>query len=332
MLRFPAMKGRTLPTIALAILMAPIPLVSLLRADAGASPEAAAAATDPIAQIALRHQRRDSLFSRMIISPLTAASSYHVDPGKAVRIGADEDSFQMDPNGPMPYRATLTAGVSGLWVAPVAGAPPPRVHESSGDGEPIPGEGAAIEAPHKLKVGDLVALGRFLLQVSSESGGARVMVFDPDAAMKKSFHGFKWFDPDPRLQVKAKFTPEAAPPQVKVATSQGTEAVYYKVGTFDFTIDDKPQRLTALSRFPAPRLGITLFMPFRDPTNGSETYANGRYLEMKYKGADDAQVLDFNTATNPYCSYSPFYYCPLPLKENTLTVPIRAGEMIYAAH
>ncbi|MCL2877903.1 MAG: DUF1684 domain-containing protein, partial [Acidobacteria bacterium] len=39
--------------------------------------------------------------------------------------------------------------------------------------------------------------------------------------------------------------------------------------------------------------------------------------------------LDFNRAYNPYCTYNPEYSCPSPPKENTLPVPIRAGEKKY---
>jgi uncharacterized protein (DUF1684 family) len=38
-------------------------------------------------------------------------------------------------------------------------------------------------------------------------------------------------------------------------------------------------------------------------------------------------VLDFNYAYHPSCAYDPRWSCPLTL-ENTLTVPIRAGERL----
>src|SRR5437867_322557 len=141
MLRFPAMKGRTSVTVALTLLLSLTTGRPLPGADAVPSPATAAAAADPISQITARHQKRDGLFSRMVLSPFTATASYHVDPGAAVRAGAGEGGVEMDPNAPMPYMATLTAGTNGLWVGPVAASPPPRIRESSGDGEPIPGEG-----------------------------------------------------------------------------------------------------------------------------------------------------------------------------------------------
>jgi len=43
-------------------------------------------------------------------------------------------------------------------------------------------------------------------------------------------------------------------------------------------------------------------------------------------------VLDFNLCYNPYCSYSPFYSCPIPPEANTLPTYILAGEKIYKTH
>jgi uncharacterized protein len=80
--------------------------------------------------------------------------------------------------------------------------------------------------------------------------------------------------------------------------------------------------------------GGGVFLPFRDPTNGSESFAGGRYLLDTIKGADlgwthDGKVvLDFNFAYNPSCSYSDQWVCPLAPPENKLGRPIRAGERI----
>ncbi len=37
-------------------------------------------------------------------------------------------------------------------------------------------------------------------------------------------------------------------------------------------------------------------------------------------------LVDFNLAYNPYCAYNEYWTCPIPPKENRLSVPIRAGE------
>ncbi|HVC42339.1 MAG TPA: DUF1684 domain-containing protein [Candidatus Saccharimonadales bacterium] len=76
------------------------------------------------------------------------------------------------------------------------------------------------------------------------------------------------------------------------------------------------------------------FLSFRDATCGDETYGAGRYLLDTAKGADlgagdDGRlILDFNFSYQPSCSYDPRWSCPLPPRENWLTIPIRAGERL----
>jgi uncharacterized protein (DUF1684 family) len=78
-----------------------------------------------------------------------------------------------------------------------------------------------------------------------------------------------------------------------------------------------------------------LFIPFRDATNGHETYAAGRYLLDTAKGADlggnpgrGTLIVDFNFATQPSCAFDPRWACPLAPPENRLDLAIRAGERL----
>ena len=38
--------------------------------------------------------------------------------------------------------------------------------------------------------------------------------------------------------------------------------------------------------------------------------------------------LDFNVAYNPSCYFSPMYSCPIPPKENHLSIAVQAGERV----
>jgi uncharacterized protein len=67
-----------------------------------------------------------------------------------------------------------------------------------------------------------------------------------------------------------------------------------------------------------------LFLPFKDLTNGTESYGDGRYLDLSIPEGEPL-VIDFSKAYNPYCAYSSHYSCPIPPKENRLRIPIRAG-------
>jgi hypothetical protein len=78
-----------------------------------------------------------------------------------------------------------------------------------------------------------------------------------------------------------------------------------------------------------------LFLPFRDATNGRETYGAGRYALDAGKSADlggDAArgtiVLDFNFAYQPSCAWDPQWACPLAPPENRLDIAVRAGEQL----
>jgi uncharacterized protein (DUF1684 family) len=78
-----------------------------------------------------------------------------------------------------------------------------------------------------------------------------------------------------------------------------------------------------------------LFLPFRDDTNGTETYGAGRYLLDAAKSADlggdpirGTLRLDFNFAYQPSCAFDPRWACPLAPPENWLDVAVRAGERI----
>ena len=80
-----------------------------------------------------------------------------------------------------------------------------------------------------------------------------------------------------------------------------------------------------------------LFIPFRDATNGNETYGAGRYLVDAAKSADlggdpsaGTLILDFNFAFQPSCAFDPRWACPLAPPENRLDLAIRAGERLTA--
>jgi len=76
-----------------------------------------------------------------------------------------------------------------------------------------------------------------------------------------------------------------------------------------------------------------LFLPFRDTTNGRETYGAGRYVLDGAKSADlggDAErgtlVVDFNFAYQPSCAFDPRWACPLAPPENRLDIAVEGGE------
>lgn len=87
-----------------------------------------------------------------------------------------------------------------------------------------------------------------------------------------------------------------------------------------------------LQAYKSDYLQESLFIPFRDITNGKETYSAGRYIDLdsvKHTIDKGKWILDFNRAYNPFCAYNSAYSCPFVPPENWLKVAIQAGEKKY---
>jgi uncharacterized protein (DUF1684 family) len=222
----------------------------------------------------------------------------------------------------------LTLDGDSFVVTPLRGVRP-AVEKTSGNGDVTAGAGTPIAARTRLARREVLHLGRYFVEFNASPGNGNARVFDPDSPARRAFSGLKWYPPNPVLQVKARFAATPSPSPVTIITSRGLQRQYFRVGSFEFAVDGRVLRLTALSTSAALKDGDELFLAFRDATTGTETYDVGRYLFVPFAGADAPYVLDFNKASNPLCNYSPHYNCPIPLKENQLPVPIRAGEMKY---
>jgi uncharacterized protein (DUF1684 family) len=247
-------------------------------------------------------------------------------------VGADDKGVRFDPDAAVPTMTSISYVDGGFFIAPVVGSAPASIRKGTDQGTLAPGDGAAVSERTKLGDGEIVSLGRFLLDMSPQSGMGRILVYDPESPMKVAFTGLKWFAPNLDLQVTASFKPDLSPSKITVGTSRGLKKEFFRAGTFEFEIGGAAQLLTVLAGSAAPKEGDDLFIPFRDATTGKESYDVGRYLNMKVKAAGARYPIDFNDAGNPSCNYSSYYNCPIPPPENTLTVPIRAGEMTYPSH
>lgn len=148
-----------------------------------------------------------------------------------------------------------------------------------------------------------------------------------DDEQRDGFRGLVYYDDNPALAltVEVERLPDEEP-VVEMETSTGDRRPFRRWGTFEFKVDGRAARLTLYS----DPDGSGFFLPFRDATNGDETYGAGRYLDDHRPGLRQLEgnqfEVDFNFAYNPYCAYSPRFSCPLPPRENWLDVPLRAGE------
>ena len=123
-----------------------------------------------------------------------------------------------------------------------------------------------------------------------------------------------------------------ASPLLQLPVSGGGQMGFRRIGWLDVPFPAGSRRLAL---FWMEGYAGGLFLPFRDATNGHETYAAGRYLLDAAKSADlggdarqGALTLDFNFAYQPSCAFDPRWACPLAPPENWLDIPVRAGERI----
>lgn len=156
------------------------------------------------------------------------------------------------------------------------------------------------------------------------------------------------YDPSMRFEVIVQPSLVASSPLAPAASSSlgaplgaplslpnsGADSLSFRrIGSVEIPFQDHGPRSLALFWMEGYAGG--LFLPFRDATSGTETYAAGRYLLDTAKSADlgsDAArgslILDFNFAYQPSCAFDPRWACPLAPPENRLDLPVRAGERI----
>jgi len=144
------------------------------------------------------------------------------------------------------------------------------------------------------------------------------------------------FEHDPGLRFEVVVEP--APPPAPGALALGLPAggpeglSFTRLGRIAIPFEVGPR---VLSVFWMAGYSGGLFIPFRDATNGTETYGAGRYLVDAAKSADlggdpatGRLLVDFNFAFQPSCAFDPRWACPLAPPENRLDLPVRAGERL----
>src|SRR5215213_4496704 len=143
------------------------------------------------------------------------------------------------------------------------------------------------------------------------------------------FKGLEYFDVSEKYVVKARLEKTADTQIFMMPTSTGTTRKYFKYGVLTFELDGRSFSLNAYQSEAAAKNKTNLFVPFRDLTNGTETYGAGRYLDIKIPSGEEV-ILDFNFAFNPNCAYgNESFSCAIPPRENFLQTEIKAGEKIF---
>ena len=147
----------------------------------------------------------------------------------------------------------------------------------------------------------------------------------------KSFISF--FQVNKELCVNAAFTKVDNGTWFTMQASGKIKDIYRVYGTIQFKVHDTAIKLNlyqSQSLMNSPMYKNYLFLPFTDKTSGEESYGGGRYIDIESTDIKDNHVIiDFNKCYNPYCSYTAGYSCPIPPKENDMSIAVKAGEKNY---
>lgn len=147
-------------------------------------------------------------------------------------------------------------------------------------------------------------------------------------SQKLAFKKLNFYPIDPNYRVKAKMIPVENKKVRELPLTDGSVQKYIEHSFVEFSFDgDKTNKLLLLQAMNEPDKR-NFFLAFTDETSAKETYGGGRYINARQDGKNSI-TLDFNLAYNPYCAYNPDFACPIPPKENMLSIAIPAGEKNY---
>ena len=193
-------------------------------------------------------------------------------------------------------------------------------------GVPVTSSGRRVESldlrsdtPGPPDVITVEGLSMFVIKRGTRFG---IRLRDMNSSFRREFTKLEWFPVNEAWRIQARFVPYNPPKQIPVLDIVGNTELQPCPGYAAFEIAGKSYRLEPVAE------GDRLFFIFRDLTAGKETYPSGRFL---YSDAprDGRVILDFNRSYNPPCAFTPYATCPLPPRQNRLSVRIPAGEMVY---
>jgi uncharacterized protein len=274
----------------------------------------AVTAADDKYRAEIERDRRDTdEMLRSTRSPLLLVGRFTVKEGTS-STGSDPACTIVLPAKAPAHVGTLTRHGTVISFVPAPGA------SVSLNGKPV-STYVVLQVPQAPKPADHIGFGDFKFYIRPISSGFTLFLTDAQSPYFKTFTRTRWFAIDAAYRVTARFVPSPQAKTVLVPYTDGGAQSFTLSGNLEFQLAGQTLHLLALQS-PGSK---SLFIMFQDQTSGKETYGGGRFLEV---GMPDngKTILDFNTASNPYCAYDPYANCPMPLRENRLALPIRAGQ------
>ncbi len=274
-----------------------------------------------------RYERDRELRSSQYASPLTAIGQTLVEPDGSTVLSRCPDGIRFTTDEESTCRPSVEIRFErGRFLA----KPVNRTKGTWGPGTPFlrelsitPGQS---DIRGRLLLTEPEPLQGLALYFSLQGSMGRVMLHDTRSETLATFEGLSYYPVNPDFHFVVKIVPDPEQETIEMATTQGLVKKFKRLGKVAFNVPEGRARLTVFAPADSPQLR---FVPFRDPTNGQETYPVGRYLYLMEGSELSTFLLDFNRAFNPYCAYSEHYNCPYPPDENHLKVPIPAGEKLF---
>ena len=240
--------------------------------------------------------------------------------------GAAADNKIHLPGNTAPHLGILhLEGATVRLIEPPGGFPPGfLVAGAPARSQVLPAE------PDNDKNAPHLTIGTLNMYVIRRAERFALRIKDSNSKTLRQFHGLKWYDPDAKFRVTARWIPYNPPKIITLLTLAGTSHSQPVPGAAEFQLSGVTYRLEPVVEDGAPD---KLFFILRDATSASTTYSAARFLYTVLPTHGLTQpgelVLDFNRLENPPCAYTPFSTCPLPPEGNRLKIPLPVGEQRY---
>lgn len=143
------------------------------------------------------------------------------------------------------------------------------------------------------------------------------------------FQGLNFYPINIKYQVTANFERLKNEQEFGMKTTTDRRPTYIRYGIATFKIDNKEFSINIYQNVKFAQMEKykeSLFMLFTDLSSGKQSYAGGRYIDLKIP-SEGKLIIDFNKSYNPYCAYNYKYSCPIPPEEDHFDFDILAGCM-----
>ncbi len=167
----------------------------------------------------------------------------------------------------------------------------------------------------------MLRIAGLLLEIHTVEGQPALRVRQIDHPSRTGFAGLRYFPTDPALVVIARWEKLATPKAMPVDMVSGAVETVTQTHVARFSLQDQE-----FAMVPTHTKAAQPMFVIRDATSGRQTYGASRFLLGDV--LDDQTIrLDFNRLHNPPCAFTDFAICPLPPRENILSIALQAGEL-----